>query len=280
VTARTLIRAFAQSEFDAFAALSGDHNPIHVDPAFAAANGFGATVAHGAMLCATLQALGEAMLCEAGRDPGEAGWHLVESAAMFPAPTFADQDMVLSGTLLPATAETAAGAVDLALDMSRAVDAVVTCTLRLRFAPVRPPAAADTPAWLLDPQGAADRPLRLEAGAALSRAFTPREAYALAVLAGGQVRDGQTPEALGLGMFSTLLGMELPGRGTNYLKQATRFHAAARLGETLRAGVRVTRLRPETRLVDLETLLFSESAGLVASGRALVSARDVPGAFA
>ena len=36
-----------QAMIDAYAALSGDFNPVHVDPAFAAATPFGLTIAHG-----------------------------------------------------------------------------------------------------------------------------------------------------------------------------------------------------------------------------------------
>ena len=37
-----------------FAGASGDHNPIHVDPAFAAATPFGGTIAHGMLVLALM----------------------------------------------------------------------------------------------------------------------------------------------------------------------------------------------------------------------------------
>ena len=43
-TATLVRRTFAQRDFDRFAALSGDDNPIHVDAAFAARTRFGRTV--------------------------------------------------------------------------------------------------------------------------------------------------------------------------------------------------------------------------------------------
>tara|TARA_R110002096_G_scaffold36098_11_gene101235 strand:- start:562 stop:933 length:372 start_codon:yes stop_codon:yes gene_type:complete len=52
-----LDRTMTQADFDAFARLSGDANPIHVDPDFAARTRFGKTVAHGAFLCAILRGL-------------------------------------------------------------------------------------------------------------------------------------------------------------------------------------------------------------------------------
>ena len=36
-----------QAMIDAYAAISGDFNPVHVDPVFAAATPFGQTIAHG-----------------------------------------------------------------------------------------------------------------------------------------------------------------------------------------------------------------------------------------
>lgn len=45
---------FTQEEFDRFAALSGDDNPIHVDADFAARTRFGRTVAHGMLLYSAL----------------------------------------------------------------------------------------------------------------------------------------------------------------------------------------------------------------------------------
>lgn len=40
-------RTVTQDEVDRYAALSGDRNPIHLDPVFAAGTPFGTTIAHG-----------------------------------------------------------------------------------------------------------------------------------------------------------------------------------------------------------------------------------------
>ena len=47
-------RTFSQEDFNPFAALSGDDNPIHVDPEFAAKTHFGRTVSHGMLLYSTV----------------------------------------------------------------------------------------------------------------------------------------------------------------------------------------------------------------------------------
>ena len=52
-----LVRTATQERIDQYAAASGDYNPLHVDPAFAAQSPFGGTVAHGMLLLAYLSTL-------------------------------------------------------------------------------------------------------------------------------------------------------------------------------------------------------------------------------
>jgi acyl dehydratase len=77
-------RTLTQADFDAFAALSGDDNPIHVDPAFAARSRFGRTVSHGMLLYGLICAA----LAEAAPGAAHAAQELV-----FPAPTFAGEPL-------------------------------------------------------------------------------------------------------------------------------------------------------------------------------------------
>ncbi|MFN3643237.1 MAG: MaoC family dehydratase [Gemmobacter sp.] len=76
-----------QAEFDAFARLSGDANPIHTDPAFAAASRFGRTVSHGMLIWTRLAAL----LARAA--PGA---RIVAHDLRFPAPTHAGDAVTLT----------------------------------------------------------------------------------------------------------------------------------------------------------------------------------------
>jgi len=50
----SLAKALSQGKIDRYARASGDFNPIHVDPAFAAQTPFGGTIAHGMLLLAYL----------------------------------------------------------------------------------------------------------------------------------------------------------------------------------------------------------------------------------
>ncbi len=78
-----LERTVTQGRIDAYAVASGDYNPIHLDPDFAAATPFGGTIAHGMLLlayasAALARAFGQAWL-ETGslkvrfRNPAPAG---------------------------------------------------------------------------------------------------------------------------------------------------------------------------------------------------------------
>lgn len=80
--------AFTQQDFDRFAALSGDDNPIHIDPAFSARSRFGKTVAHGMLLYSkACQVLGTLF-------PGP-GTLQLEQELMFPAPTYVGEEITI-----------------------------------------------------------------------------------------------------------------------------------------------------------------------------------------
>lgn len=111
--------------------------------------------------------------------------------------------------------------------------------------------------------------------AQLERRFSDADVADYVALGGHQPAAGEVPEPLIGALFSCLLGVELPGRGTKYLKQATQFRGVARIGEALTARVAITRLRPDKHLVDLETTCRGADGRLVCTGRALVHVDDV-----
>ncbi|WP_422378095.1 phosphate acetyltransferase [Roseibium sp.] len=110
----------------------------------------------------------------------------------------------------------------------------------------------------------------------LTRSYTVQDMKDFALLAGEDTSVPETvPGPLIGGLFSYLLGVKLPGRGTNYLKQSLEFLAPAPVGEPLTASVTITRLRPEKHLVDLETICQTSDGTRVCQGRALVYVEDV-----
>jgi len=87
MTEVTMVWRPSQAEFDAFAAVSGDDNPIHVSPEFSARTRFGRTVSHGMLIYARLWAMLQRL------HPGALQ---VSQSLMFPAPCFAGEDVRLS----------------------------------------------------------------------------------------------------------------------------------------------------------------------------------------
>lgn len=117
-------------------------------------------------------------------------------------------------------------------------------------------------------------PLAIDDAASIMRLVRTKDAQALIALTGDQLSLAAAGEMLVCAMWSSLLGVDLPGRGTNYLKQETRFLAPVPLDGWLTAEVRITRVRADKGLVDLATTCFDADGRLIAEGRALVQARD------
>lgn len=81
-----------QPLIDLYAEISGDRNPLHTDPEFAATTPFGRTIAHGMMTLAFISAAIESW---AG-----SGW--AEGGAIdvtFLSPVYPGEDVVISGTI-------------------------------------------------------------------------------------------------------------------------------------------------------------------------------------
>jgi len=62
-TIEPVVKRLDQAQIDRYAEASGDHNPVHVDEAFARATPFGGTIAHGMLV---LAAMGEMLTAAFG----------------------------------------------------------------------------------------------------------------------------------------------------------------------------------------------------------------------
>mgnify|MGYP000098724614 FL=1 len=109
-----IVHVFSQADFDLFARLSGDNNPIHTNPDFSHDTRFGRTVAHGLLLCSVLRGLIDRL---------KPGSRLSEQAVMFPAPTYADEEMQFSVIVTEIKGDEA----ELELEVKRLDDNTVTC---------------------------------------------------------------------------------------------------------------------------------------------------------
>lgn len=107
-------RTLTQDDFDQFASLSGDINPIHVDPEFSATTRFGRTVAHGLLLNSILRGLLDELV---------PGGRQVFQELRFPAPTYADEPMRFVVEIQAEDSQS----VTATMCSSRLQDDVVTC---------------------------------------------------------------------------------------------------------------------------------------------------------
>lgn len=81
-------------------------------------------------------------------------------------------------------------------------------------------------------------PVHLNAEAARASVFGERIAHGM----------------LSAGLISAVLGTQLPGPGTLYMRQSLRFAAPVKIGDTVVATVEVTALNPEKRRATLKTV--------------------------
>ena len=274
-------RVLLQTDFDRFAKLTGDDNPIHCDPDFAARGHFGATVAHGMMLYSCI--------CKALTEQIGPGVVQLEQTLMFPNPTYVGDRLQVE---LHVETETG-GLLDILTEVGKpgaGGGAIVTVTGRCRLA--TPDAALPAVAILapmVEPGDAELYGLRPGMSASATRTFNMADVDEYGDLTGDRnpiFRDDAEARARGFkrrivpwpllaGMFSDLLGTQLPGRGTGWMKQQLRYPSAAYPGEALTATVSITRLRAAKELVNLSTSVSAADGRVVCDGEALVLVRNL-----
>ncbi len=79
--------------------------------------------------------------------------------------------------------------------------------------------------------------------------------------------------ALVSGMISTVIGMKLPGPGTIYMEQDSKFVRPVFLGDTIKATVEVQEILNERKgVLKLGTVVFNQNDEIVLNGFAIVKA--------
>ena len=272
-------RALTQRDFDRVARLSGDRNPIHVDPEFARGSALGATVAQGMLLHGLIQAALSRRV--AARLPR--GWLPLSQTLVFPAPTYVGDAVAvdaapIAGALRFSTRvrnQHGATTADGEASLVDAADGYPPRPIDDSFAH----GALESDAELLG--------TTLGQSASAARVFVDADLDEYLDLAGDRnpvVRDAGAARAIGLpgralpapllaGMFQDLLGSRLPGHGSGWVRQRVAFHSAAHVGEPLTATVTVTRLRRDRQLATLACVISADDGRSVATGEALVTVR-------
>jgi acyl dehydratase len=261
--------------------LSGDDNPIHVDPEFSARTKFGKTVAHGMLLYSTIGRCLGAIL------PGS-GTVQVNQELMFPNPTFVDQEIKVELEIIsfpsPNTAEMSTH-ITHPDGKSGCIGQTLVWLPRGTFDFTK--AMFEVPLYESEAQD--HRGLSIGQTAEATKVFTQEDLQEFLTLVNetnsiftDQVhaqalgfRDVILPGGLMGGMVSDLLGTQLPGRGTNWLKQKYHFLKPAYPNDEITAKVEIIRLRPEKDLVNLRTTLTNQNGEIVVDGEALVWVSDL-----
>ncbi len=74
---------------------------------------------------------------------------------------------------------------------------------------------------------------------------------------------------LSASLFSTLVGMKLPGLGAIYRSQTLEFRKPVRIGDTLTARFRVDSVDPEANRIEIESWIENQRGDVVVCGRAV-----------
>jgi acyl dehydratase len=275
-------RSYTQDDFDRFATLSGDDNPIHVDPEFAARTRFGRTVCHGMLLFSTVCA---ALTREIGP-----GFVQLEQELMFVSPTYTGEEVAIRLEITSVAPEL--GQAEISTVITRP-DGSIACQGQARvLLPGAPAPAAQHGPAVGNAMAAPGHPATAAAYKGLCvgqvaqdrRTFTGADIAEYVALSGDAnpaylgCDSAQVPGGLLGGLFSYLLGTRLPGRGTNWLKQKLVFPAPAAAGDAVEARVEIVRLRPEKDLINLATTCALPDGRIVCHGEALVLVKDLESA--
>jgi 3-hydroxybutyryl-CoA dehydratase len=73
------------------------------------------------------------------------------------------------------------------------------------------------------------------------------------------------------GFISAVIGMQLPGPGSIYIRQELNFLAPARIGDTITARVEVAQIQSEKNRIALRTTCTNQENKLVLDGEATIS---------
>ena len=98
------------------------------------------------------------------------------------------------------------------------------------------------------------------------------ETYASKTFFKTRIAHGMLPG----GFISAILGNQLPGHGTLYIRQEMNFLSPVRIGDTIVARAEVIEILPEKNRVRLKTTCMNQDGTLVLEGEALVSPPKKP----
>lgn len=273
--------AFSLRDFEEFAQLSGDYNPIHVDPGFSAASRFGKPVCHGMFLYGVLNRVLAAQVPGPGAIP-------LRQKLTFPCPAYPDEILTFNAWVKKIEEQ---NIYDMVIGISKQNGNMAAFGESTILLPEK--GFKSTVTKEVEPkQQTADvsyKGLEIGQKAQTTREFTKEDLEKRSALTGDinplfLCKDfaenlGFTtlpvPSDLLGGMVSNLLGTDLPGLGTNWLKQELKFLHPAYIGDILSAEVEITSIRSRKNLVNLRNTCTTNDGTTVLDGSSLVLIKDL-----
>jgi acyl dehydratase len=273
--------SFSQLDFNRFASLSGDTNPIHIDSSFAARTKFGGTVAHGMLLYSAISR------CLSEQYPTNMQ---ISVQLKFPNPTYINQDLFITQELLSKHLQPDR------LEISSRVqhangDSGCDSLIVLSTTPGQNLERGnfEGPARTPHEESGEFKGLKIGQKANSSRTFTQSDINEYVDLCSdfnhmhtnyefvrtNGLKNFAVPLPLIGGLISSLLGTKLPGQGTNWLKLSFDVLATAFLGDEIEAEVSVSRIRADKELVNLDVTARVSGGRILCKGDALVLVKDV-----
>jgi acyl dehydratase len=275
-----LQRYFLQKDFNRFAQISRDDNPTHVDIEFSAKTRFGRTLAHGmhlySIICRMLNT----------QAPG-IGTLQYQQEMTYPTAVYTDEVVNFELEVIDVQKDRATINTNCLTERGVAIDGKTSVFLpgwKAGFAGENQFLSKDVTSEAKEHKG-----IKLGDKVQQKRVFMEKDLTDYADLTGDQnpfildkkfaqahgFQDVIIPGALLNGMFSYLLGTELPGRGTNWLKQNIYLPNPAYLGEEITAEVKVVRIRPDKDLFYLQDQCITSKGKVVCQAESLVMAKEM-----
>jgi acyl dehydratase len=277
-------REFTQEDFNRFAMLSKDDNPIHIDPQFSAKTKFGQTVAHGMFLYGNV--------CRAISDVfPNTGFIQLSQDLMFPSPTFTKEKIIVELNITNISSD---NILDIETIIKKPNGEIglqgSTKIQRLRSNTKNKWKIIKNSRNLsLDDTQLSFKGIKLNQCDKITRTIKSDEFFEYLNL----LRDSNKmftdidyiksvgfenfiiPGPLIGGIFSHQLGTRLPGKGTNWLKLNINFLKPIYINQEIKSVIEVIRIRSEKQLINLKARCYSPNNDLVVDGDVLVLISDL-----
>ena len=278
-------RIFNQSDFNRFAEISKDDNPIHVDPEFSAKTKFGKTVAHGMFLYANILKIMSFFL-------GNIPFFQLSQDMMFPNPIYANESIRIELKITNEIevdiyeVETLIRKLNNELGLQgRSIIQILKPTKKIQLKTLISNENKDKSSET------EFKKIKLHQKDVIRENLEYSNLIAYLDLLKDSNRFYKDPNrchtfgfenilipgALLGSIISFQLGTRLPGKGTNWLKCSLKFLQPIFINQKITSELEVIRIRSQKQLINLKATCYNEENKVVAIAEILVLVSDLIG---